>query len=428
MRVELINTGTELLIGRVLNTHQYWLGAQMVAQGWPITHQCTVPDTGTDIERALRAALRDGGLIITTGGIGPTSDDLTRQHLASLLQRPLREDPAVAQQITDHFVRRNRPMPPSVMVQALVPDGATVLPNAHGTAPGLALTIAAQPSENIAASWLVMLPGPPRELRPMFTTQVLPWLRDNLPPLPPLASRTLRMTGIGESRVEAAIVPALGELIRAGLEIGYCAHCAGVDVRLSARGAEAATIVQRAEEHVRRQLSAHIYGTDEETLEEIIVRQLTQRGQTLAVAESCTGGLLAHRITNVPGASAMFVAGATTYSNAAKETVLGVRSQTLMEHGAVSEAVAREMAAGVRARHHTDFALATTGIAGPGGGSATKPVGTVFIALATAAGVQVRQEHNAFDRATFKEVTSQQALEMLRVHLGSGALENSGGD
>ncbi len=419
MRVSLVNTGTELLLGRVLNTHQQWLGARMAAQGWPITHQSTVPDTGHDIERALRAELAQGGVILTTGGLGPTSDDLTRQHLAALLKLPLREDAEVARAIHARFDRHQRPMPPSALVQALVPEGAAVLHNAQGTAPGLAMALGARPA--IATSWLIMLPGPPRELRPMFDEQVIPWLHGHLPRQSPPLSLTLRTTGMGESRVEAAIAEMLTPLLAAGLEVGYCAHSAGVDVRLCASGPEAAATVNSAGLLVRGALAAHIYGAEDETLEEVVVRRLAQSGQSLAVAESCTGGLLAHRITNVPGASAVLVAGVVAYSNQAKCSLLGVRAETLSAHGAVSQAVACEMATGVRERNGADFGLATTGIAGPGGGSADKPVGTVLIALASARGVKAERQFNPFDRPTFKEITTQQALNRLRVMLDAGS-------
>jgi nicotinamide-nucleotide amidase len=201
------------------------------------------------------------------------------------------------------------------------------------------------------------------------------------------------------------------------LEIGYCARVGQVDVRLSARGSEAKRIVREAEAIVQKILGASIYGFDDEEIETVVVRLLTARGKTLALAESCTGGNIAHRVTNEPGASAVFLGGVVSYANEAKEKFLGVSSETLKEHGAVSEAVAREMAEGARKKFGADFAIAVTGIAGPTGGTADKPVGTVFIALAGEFGTAVERKLNSFDRATFKELTAQQALEMLRARL-----------
>ncbi len=263
-----------------------------------------------------------------------------------------------------------------------------------------------------------MLPGPPRELRPMFDDSIVPLLKrefaDRI-----FVCRTLRSTGIGESRVQEMVEGDLQPLVARGLEIGYCARPGAVDVRLTAGGAGAEEIVAAGEVVVQNILGANIFGRDDDELENIIVRLLTEQKKTLALAESCTGGNLAHRITNVPGASAVFLGGVVSYANAAKTEFLGVRAETLAQHGAVSEAVAREMAAGVRERFSSDFGLAVTGIAGPGGGTPDKPVGTVFIALASSSGIEVNRMLNPWDRATFKEVTATQALERLRLQLVS---------
>ncbi|HIG81276.1 MAG TPA: nicotinamide-nucleotide amidohydrolase family protein, partial [Verrucomicrobiales bacterium] len=246
---------------------------------------------------------------------------------------------------------------------------------------------------------------------------VAPLLAEKLPPENPITTRTLKTIGIGETTVEQRITPALTEWIAAGLEIGYCARAGEVDVRLTASGEGGVERITQAEAIVREKLGPRIYGVDDEQLEEILIRQLTASGQTLAVAESCTGGLLAHRLTNVPGASAVFLAGHCTYSNAAKQNTLGVLPGTLAEHGAVSESVARQMAEGARAKHGADYALATTGIAGPDGGTAEKPVGTVFIACATAQGTDVVNACFATDRVTFKQLVVQQALNELRLNI-----------
>lgn len=416
--LELINTGTELLLGRVLNTHQQWICRRLADAGYVVARQTTVADTAEDIRQAVREALARADLIVVTGGLGPTADDLTRAAIAELVGRPLREDPAVVAHLHAWYSARRRTPTPAVMIQAQVPEGAVVLPNAHGTAPGLWIEVRPNPhSPTGRPAVLVLLPGPPRELQPMFTEQVLPRVQRVFPLRTPFVCRTLRSTGVPESVVEARLTEPLAPLVARGLEVGYCARPGEVDIRLAARGADAAALVAEAEARVRREVGQHVYGEEDETLEAVVVRRLTALRRTLAVAESCTGGRLASRITDVPGASAVFLGGFVTYSNELKQSLVGVRPATLAEHGAVSEATAREMAEGVRTRTGADFALALTGIAGPTGGTPDKPVGTVFIALAGAEGTEVRHFLNAFDRETFKHVSSQQALELLRQRL-----------
>jgi len=414
VRCEIINTGTELMLGRVLNTHQQWLCRQLADAGHAVDRQVAVADTADAIVQAVHEALGRADLVVTTGGLGPTSDDFTRQVIAGLFGLPLAEDPAAAAHIDRWFTDRGRVPPPGVRVQALVPAGATVLPNAHGTAPGLRLATRTTPPR-----WLVMLPGPPRELRPMFLEQVLPWIGSTFPAPAHSVCRTLRSTGIGESSVQALLSGPLTDLVSAGLEIGYCCRPGEVDIRFMARGAEAARLVAEAETRSRTELGPAVYGIDDDTLEAAVVGLLARRPATLSVAESCTGGLVASRITDVPGASAVFRGGAVVYSNDLKQQLLGVRGETLAAHGAVSEPTAREMAEGARRRLGSDFALALTGIAGPSGETAGKPVGTVFIALATPAATRVEHHLNRYDRGTFKQVASQQALELLRQHLVS---------
>ena len=415
MVVELINTGSELMLGRILNTHQQWLCQQLADLGYVVTRQVAVPDTGTDIQGAVRESLTRADLVLVTGGLGPTSDDLTRDLLAQMLGRPLHLDPTVLAHITQFVEARRRRMPERTRVQAMVPEGAMVLANPNGTAPGLALELNPNPlRRDQRASWLVLLPGPPRELRPMFSDSVVPLLGRVLPAEGVFVCRTLRATGIGESLVEEKVAPLLEPLVGTGLDLGYCARPGQVDVRMSGRGSGAAALVARAEALVRQALGRFVYGTDDEELEQTLVALLTEHRQTLAVAESCTGGCIAHRLTNVPGASAVLLAGLVTYSNAAKQKFLGVRAETLAEHGAVSEAVARQMAEGARRETGADYALSVTGIAGPGGGSAAKPVGTVFVGLAGNFPTVVEQYSNPWDRETFKQVTAQQAMDLLR--------------
>lgn len=415
MVVELINTGSELMLGRVLNTHQQWLCRRLADLGYVVSRQVAVPDTGKDIQQAVREALTRADLIITTGGLGPTSDDITRDLIAELLGTTLKEDPATLAQIKAFFDARKRAMPERTRVQAMIPEGARVLPNPQGTAPGLALHLQPNPFNPAGKpAWLIMLPGPPRELRPMFDASVQPLLAEALPLQHAFVCKTLRTSGIGESVVEEKIGGLLEPLVREGLKVGYCARPGEVDVRFAGHGIQAEALVAQAERIARAQLESHIFGIENDDLETIIVKTLSERKQTLALAESCTGGLIAHRITNVPGASAILLAGLVTYSNTSKEKLLGVRSGTLAEHGAVSESVAREMAEGALKTINSDFAISVTGIAGPSGGSEAKPAGTVFIAVAGPFRTVVVRNYNPYDRETFKQITSQQALELLR--------------
>jgi nicotinamide-nucleotide amidase len=415
VRIEIVNTGSELMLGWVLNTHQQWLCRQLSDQGYVVGRQMAVDDTAEGIREAVREALGRADVVLVTGGLGPTSDDRTRDALAALLGRSLHEDPAVVEHIRRWFESRNRVSPAGTRIQAQVPDGAVVIPNAYGTAPGLRIEVRPNPCRaDGAPAWLVMLPGPPRELHPMVLDQVVPWLQAVFPVTVPLVCRTLRGTGLGESQVQELIREPLAGLTARGLDVGYCARPGEVDVRLAARGADAAEQVAAATAITLGLIGDAVYGDAEQTLEGVVVGLLTERGRTLAVAESCTGGRLASRITDIPGASAVFVGGAVTYSNALKQSLLGVGPDSLATHGAVSEPVAREMAEGARTRFGADYALAVTGIAGPAGGTEAKPVGTVFVGLAAARGTVVRRYLNRFERDAFKRVTTTQALELLR--------------
>jgi len=403
------------MLGFVLNTHQQWICRRLADSGYDVARQTAIADTAAAIQQTVREALGRADFIIVTGGLGPTSDDLTRDLIAELLGKKLVMNPAIVAELENFFAQRGRPMPESTKVQAQVPEGALVLDNPHGTAPGLAMEVRPNPYRaDGRTSWLVMLPGPPREMRPMFSRHVLPLLQQKFPLETAFLCLTLRTTGVGESIVEEKIAGPLKALTAEGLELGYCAHYGEVDVRLVARGPNAGRIVTAGETIVREKLGSHIFGTQDDELNAVVVRLLAERKQTLVLAESCTGGYVANSITDVPGASAVFLGGLVTYSNEAKQSLLGVRTETLAQHGAVSEATAREMAAGARERFNADYAIAITGIAGPGGGTPEKPVGAVFIALATAKHTFVLNPVNRYDRPTFKHVTCQQALELLR--------------
>ena len=422
MKIELINTGSELLLGRVLNTHQQWICRQLADLGYEVTRQICVADDGPSIQAAAKESLGRADLVIVTGGLGPTSDDLTRDLIAQLFERKLVFVPEILKKIEAYFAARKRTMPPGSKGQAMVIEGAHVLPNDWGTAPGEAIVCERNPFSFAGAkAVLILLPGPPREMRPIFSASVLPLIQRELPLRNPFVCRTLRTAGMGESMVESKISPLLQPLVKQGLEIGYCARIGEVDVRLIARAGAAQAIVDSAEQIVRGQLDKGlIFGVDDDSLESVIVERLTRLRKTLALAESCTGGAIANRITNVPGASKVFMGGLVTYSNESKANLLGVRPESLQTHGAVSEVVAREMAEGALVRLGTDYALSVTGIAGPGGGTPEKPVGTVHMALARRNGPTLaRLQHNNFDRETFKFITAQQAMALLREQLVS---------
>lgn len=410
MNVEVLNTGTELLLGSVVNTHAAWLGRQLFPFGLRIARQTTVPD-GAAIRDALLEAFPRCDVLLVTGGLGPTTDDITREIVAELLARPLRPDEDVLRAIQDRCARRKFPFQERMRRQTMVPAGATVLPNAHGTAPGLYLPPVSTPSER--TPHLFLLPGPPRELQPMFEASVRPILQDLTRDLSAAQCRVFRCVGIGESLVESRI----GERLNAlpGLEVGYCARPNEVDLRLIGPVA----LLDEIESEVRAELAEFIVSDDGASLETVVVSRLLEVGRSVATAESCTGGLLAHRITNVPGASGAFAAGWVTYANEVKTAQLGVPAELFSTHGAVSEPVARAMAEGALLRSGADYALATTGIAGPGGGTPEKPVGTVWIALAERGGeTRAWSEFFPTSRETFKDLATQAALNGLRRRLG----------
>lgn len=413
MRVELLNIGTELLMGFVVNTHASWIGRRLNGIGATLTRQVCVTDTGDDVRAALSEAMGRADVVITTGGLGPTSDDITRSVVFEMLGLTTRVDEEVLANIRERFRKRGAPMPDSTKSQAIVPTAATVLYNSNGTAPGLAIPVAS----GGGCRMIVMLPGPPRELHPMFEGQALPLLRERFVDLLPfLDCRVLRVVGLGESRVEELVEARLRTV--GGLEIGYCARPGEVDLRLVARAKEAPAARQaadRAEAIAREALGEAVFGRGEETLEQALVAMLRRKHDTLATAESCTGGYLAHRITLVSGSSECFKQGWVTYSNDAKATQLGVPGHLIVEHGAVSEPVARAMAEGARARAATTWGLSITGIAGPTGGTTEKPVGTVFIALSGPRGASCSRHLFALDRESFKFIAAQTAMNMLRL-------------
>jgi len=404
MRVELINTGSELLLGFTVNSHLNYIARKLFGIGRRLNRQTTVGDDRAEMRAVVAEALQRSDVIIITGGLGPTADDFTRNVVAELLGRKLAHDEAVAAHIGERMRKRGIKLPDSIYVQALVPEGAQVLLNANGTAPGLAI--------EHESKLVLLLPGPPRELEPMFENQVLPLLHKRVGAQARPDCHVFEVVGLAESLVEEKVAPVLADL--AGIELGYCARMGEVEVRILSN---LKSVADEAERRIRTALGDHIFGMGEDRLEGVVVGKLIAARKTIAVAESCTGGLIANRITNVSGSSEVFINGLVAYSNESKVRLLGVSEATLERHGAVSEEVAREMAEGVRARSKTDLALSTTGIAGPAGGTPEKPVGLVYIGFATSKETVVQRHMFLFDRETFKFFASQIALDLVRWEL-----------
>ncbi|MES2437666.1 MAG: competence/damage-inducible protein A [Verrucomicrobiota bacterium] len=411
MRIEVINTGTELLLGNTMNTHGAWFGRELFQMGLRISRQTTVPD-GDAIREALQETLGRADAVIVTGGLGPTSDDLTREITAEVLGLELITDEAALRSLEGFFTSRGRIMVDANLKQALCPVGADILPNANGTAPGIYVPPRLNGRSNCA---VFLLPGPPRELYPMFHAEVAPRLRALSGVEVANEALVLKFTGIGESDFHHGVDQRLAEV--PGLEYGYCAHIGEVDLRLIGD----ASVIAEARKITLEQFEPYLISDDGSSMEKTIVRMFKQRGITFATAESCTGGLIANRITNVPGSSEIFTHGYVTYANGAKVAMLGVSAADIGSHGAVSEIVARQMAEGALRESGACVAVSVTGIAGPGGGTNDKPVGTAWCAVAMRGG-----ETTAFrffhprSRKDFKLSVSQSALEAVRRRVKAG--------
>lgn len=405
MRIEVLNTGTELLLGHTVNTHAAWIGRELFQLGLRIARQTTVPD-GAAIRDAIGEAVGRADVLLVTGGLGPTSDDLTREIAADVLGLALVMDEAALRALEAFFALRGRPMAAANRKQAFTLAGADVLPNPNGTAPGVYVPPRLSGLTNCA---VFLLPGPPRELYPMFHAEVVPRLRALAGAAIVPAALELKFTGIGESDFHQGIDAKLAAI--PGLEYGYCAAIGEVDLRLIGPPDALASGRKIALEP----FAAFLVSDDGSSLETVVIRLLTEKRLTIATAESCTGGLIANRLTDVPGASAVFTHGFVTYANTAKIGLLGVAAADLASHGAVSETVACQMAAGALRVSGADLAVAATGIAGPAGGTPEKPVGTAWIGLAlrNAEPTAFRVFHPR-NRHDFKLAVSQAALDAVR--------------
>ncbi len=409
MRAILINTGTELLLGDVQDAHLAFIAREIFPLGLRIEERRTVPDSEV-IRRTLTELFPHCEILFVTGGLGPTTDDITREMVAESLGLELHQDPQLLAWLQQRLQIRGIKWTSGIARQADVLAGARVLPNENGSASGSYLKANINP--RIPSPHVFILPGPPRELQPMFRKFAMPILKSIIEVPRQVERRSYSIAGMGESLVEKAI----GEKVLAipGIELGYCARPGEVEVRVigDRKAIQAADVV------IRGELGLSIFSDNDEALEEVVVRLLKQRKQTLATAESCTGGLIANQITNVSGASEVFLAGYITYANSAKSDVLNIDSKLIKKNGAVSEAVARAMGEGARTRAASTYGLATTGIAGPTGGSDEKPVGTVYIALASGDSETVVGKFLfPTDRETFKQLAAQAALDLLRRRL-----------
>ena len=416
MRCEIISVGTELLMGQTINTNAADLARELFSLGIGVYYQTVVGDNEERLAEVFRQALSRAGLIILTGGLGPTEDDLTRETVARVLGLPLFRDRGWEGRLEDFFNRIKRPMASLNLRQALVPEGGKILPNDRGTAPGIYLDL--QEGEG---PLIILLPGPPPEMLPIFRKQVIPLLRAKLQEkgaLAVLQSRVLRVIGLGESELVEMIAPLLKN--QSNPTLAPLAKRGEVHLRMTGRGRseeEVQTLLEGTAQKLREVLGDYIYGEDAEELEAVVAGLLRAGNKTLALAESCSGGLLSHRLTNIAGSSAYLLAGLVTYSNEAKMHILGVSPATLQEDGAVSAKVAEEMAAGACRFCRADIGVGITGIAGPGGATPQKPIGLTYLALAAQDFKFSRRYEFWGSRQDVKERVTNTALHLLRLYL-----------
>jgi len=410
MHIEVVTIGDELLLGYTIDTNAAHLARTLAAEGVEISRRTTVGDAADAIAAAVREGLDRAGAVITTGGLGPTSDDLTKPSIAALFGRGMVLDEEHLAWMEERFTRLfQRPMPAANRQQAMLPDGARKLRNNHGSAPGIWL-------EDDRGRWVAMLPGVPREMRGMLADTLVPLVRERLgDDRRVVRSRTLRTTGVGESFIAdrvASLESGVGDV-----DLSYLPNAEGTDLRLTVRGArpdDASARLAAAAERLRTVVGDALYGEDGVDLAAVVLDLCRGKGLTIGVAESCTGGLLGARLTAIPGSSDVVVGGVIAYSNELKSALLDVPSGVLAHQGAVSDPVVRAMASGARAATGASVGVAITGIAGPGGGSEEKPVGTVWIASDLGGAVESRRLRLIGDRAEVRQRAAQAALEMVR--------------
>ena len=409
LTAEIIAIGSELLTPHRADTNSLWLTEKLNSAGIEVKLKTIVGDDDARLDEAIRDALRRSRVVVTTGGLGPTEDDITRKVAARALSRRLVLDERVLEDIRAKFARWGRKMPEINARQAMILDGAEVLDNPNGTAPGMYV-------EHDSRA-VVLLPGPPREMRPMFEQFVLPKLAAKAGDVR-VARRVLRVAGMGESAVDERIAPVYTRYDNPQTTILF--NQGEIEIHLTAQAKteqDAELLLDGLAGQIEEKLGDAVFAFRGETMEEVVGLRLAVTGFTLAVAESCTGGLISGRLTEVPGSSVYFMEGVVTYSNEAKVRLLGVPSDLIAEHGAVSARVAEAMAEGARLRAGTDFGLAVTGFAGPGGGTGEKSVGLVYVALSDDAHTEHRRLLLPGDRQLIRWRASQAALDLLRRRL-----------
>lgn len=408
MKAEIIAVGTELLLGQIVNSNARFLSEKLAEAGIGVYWHTVVGDNPQRLADVFRIALERADIILFSGGLGPTMDDLTKETVAEVLRLPMEKDHAWEEALREMFRRFGRPMTANNLKQALMPAGALLIPNRNGTAPGVFL--------RHESKYIAMMPGPPREMEPMFMEDILPLLPSAGGRI--ILSRVLKLSGIGESAMEEAISDLV--IQQTNPTIAPLAKQMEVHLRLTAAADtkdEAAALLDQTEARLLERLSEAVFARDEETMVDAVAKILTENNLTIAVAESCTGGLLAHWLTNYPGSSRYFLQGVAAYSNRSKLDLLGVNPQLLREYGAVSEPVALAMAENIRQKAGCDLAIAITGIAGPTGGSPEKPVGLVYIAIAAPGGIICERFNFRGNRENIKERAVMTALNLLRLYL-----------
>lgn len=411
MMATILSIGDELLIGQVVNTNASWLGEHLNGLGIDVIRVVTLGDDATAIREALAEAAAQSHLVIVTGGLGPTHDDLTLDVVAEYLGVDFTTHAPTLERIHQRFARRGQTAPERTQRLAQVPEGCDVLPNPVGIAPGLWTTLDAD-------TILVILPGVPPEMKALFHDEVEPRLRQRAD-LRVIRHRTLLTAGIGESNLQEQLGD-LAEHLGPDRRLAYLPGPSGVRLRLTATGEAPEDVEQRLdalEHQIRARAGEHIFGEGEEHLEGVVGRMLEARGLTIATAESCTGGLLTDRITNIPGASTYMRGGVIAYCNSVKIDMLGVEPQALADDGAVSETVARQMARGARRALASEIGVSTTGIAGPSGGTPDKPVGTVWVGYADADGTFAQCYYFTDERILNKQLSTTAVLDLVRRRL-----------
>lgn len=411
-KAAILSSGDELTTGRTLDTNANFIADHLVASGLDVVAIIVVGDYPDRIAWAWREAMRLADVVISTGGLGPTADDLTAETVAQVTGRRLILDQNVADRIRRMFEAMGRVMPENNLKQAQFPEGAVIIPNALGTAPGFRLDLLTEQGPR----HLIVLPGVPREMKPMIEEQVLPWLQEARGGKEIYVSHVFQTFGISESALDELVA---GCVTADEGRIAFRAAFPQISVRLTVHGPPAVA-PRRLEElaaRLRQRIGSYAYGEGDTTMEAVVGSMLKERGLTIALAESCTGGLIGHRITNVPGSSTYLKGGIVAYANEVKQQSLVVRPETLEVHGAVSEETAVEMATGARRVLGSDIGLAVTGVAGPEGGTPEKPVGTVCLALVSATAVHHRRYQLWGTRDWVKLLSSQVALDWVRRYL-----------